>query len=124
MGSFTTLTTQLMDHCLVYFSFSVNPFSTEDIDNILEKSRRNNAECGITGLLLYMNGSVMQVLEGDEKAVDHLFERIKQDNRHQDVTQVFSRPILSRLFANWSMGYETVTAQELENIKHIVELYT
>jgi hypothetical protein len=113
-----------MDHCIVYFSFSVNPFSTEDIDTILAQSRRNNAEFGITGMLLYMNGSVIQVLEGDEKAIERLFERIKQDSRHRDVTQVFSRPILNRLFANWSMGYETVTAQELENIKHIVDLYT
>lgn len=113
-----------MDHCIVYFSFSVKPFSQEDITAILEQSRRSNAEHDITGMLLYMNDSIIQVLEGKQEAIEGLFSRIKRDKRHRNVTQVFSRPILDRLFADWSMGYETVTAQELDNIKHIVSLYT
>lgn len=113
-----------MDHCIIYFSFAVKPFSEEDISSILEQSRRNNAESGITGMLLYMNESIVQVLEGKQEALESLLSRIKQDVRHKDVVQVFSRPINARLFADWSMGYETVTARELENIKDIVNLYT
>jgi 3-hydroxy-3-methylglutaryl CoA synthase len=113
-----------MDHCIVYFSFSVKPFSKEDIFKILEQSRRNNPIYNITGMLLYLNGSVIQVLEGEQKAIEDLFDIIKKDPRHHRVNQVFSRPIINRIFANWSMGYETVTGQELENIRDIVNLYT
>jgi hypothetical protein len=113
-----------MDHCIVYFSFSVNPFTKEDINTILEQSRRNNPAHNITGMLLYLNGSVIQVLEGGQEAIENLFNKIKLDTRHCNVTQVFSRPIIGRIFADWSMGYETVTAQELENIKEIVNIYT
>jgi hypothetical protein len=113
-----------MDHCIVYFSFSVKPFSKEDITLILEQSRRNNSVYNITGMLLYLNGSVLQVLEGEQEAIENLFAIIKQDPRHHRVNQVFGRPILHRIFADWSMGYETVTVQELENIKGIVDLYT
>ena len=113
-----------MGHCIVYFSFSVKPFSEEDISSILEQSRRNNAENDITGMLLYMNESIVQILEGEQKALEGLMDRIKQDVRHKEVAQVFSRPVNTRLFADWSMGYETVTARELENIKDIVNLYT
>lgn len=74
-----------MDHCLVYFSFSVKPFSTEDISVIFEQSRRNNLEHNITGMLLYMAGSIIQILEGEQKVIENLFEKIKKDNRHKDV---------------------------------------
>ncbi|GAB3227519.1 BLUF domain-containing protein [Spirosoma arcticum] len=113
-----------MEHCIVYFSFSVNPFSQEDITTILEESRRNNAEHDITGVLLYMNGSIVQILEGQQKVIEDLLGRIKKDSRHKEVAQVFSRPIKARLFPDWSMGYETVTSRELANIKEIVNLYT
>lgn len=113
-----------MDHCIVYFSFAVKPLSNEDISAILEQSRRNNAERNITGMLLYMNGSIIQVLEGEKEAVESLLSRIQQDSRHRDVAPVFRRPIKERLFSAWSMGYETVTLRELENIKEIVNLYT
>lgn len=112
-----------MDHCIVYFSFSVKPFSEADITAILDQSRRYNTEHNLSGMLLYLNGSVIQVLEGKQDVVDLLYSRIKQDSRHRDVTQVFSRPILRRLFSQWSMGYETVTLQELDNIKDIVRIY-
>ena len=112
-----------MDHCIVYFSFSVEPFSEADINAILEQSRRYNVEHNVSGMLLYLNGSIIQVIEGKEDVINRLYGRIKQDARHRDVTQVFSRPIIERLFANWSMGYETVTVQELANIKDIVRIY-
>lgn len=113
-----------MDYCIVYFSFSVKPFSDEDLLAILEHSRRNNAERNITGMLLYMEGSIIQVLEGEQKAVEELLGRIQQDSRHRDVAAVFKRPIRKRLFGDWSMGYQTLTIRELENIKEIVNLYT
>lgn len=112
-----------MDHCIVYFSFSVKPFSEADINAILEQSRRHNSEHNISGMLLYLNGSVIQVLEGDEDDLNQLYSRIKVDTRHRNVTQVFSRPILERVFQKWSMGYETVTLQELDNIRDIVRIY-
>lgn len=113
-----------MDYCIVYFSSAVKPFSEEDILVILEQSRRNNAENNITGMLLYMDESIIQILEGEQKAVENLLARIQQDTRHRDIVAVFKRPIKERLFDAWSMGYETITARELENIKDIVNLYT
>src|SRR4028118_510447 len=67
---------------LVYVSSATRPFSGEDLHILLETCRKNNAELGVTGMLLYKDGNFMQVLEGDEGAVRGLYERIAADPRH------------------------------------------
>lgn len=111
-----------MEHCIVYFSSSTWLFQEEDLATILQQSRHNNAELGITGILLYVRGSIIQVLEGEKQTVEALYKRIEQDTRHTNVSIGLSRPIRQRLFANWSMGYETITSRQLEEIKAIVDL--
>lgn len=111
-----------MEHCIVYFSSWVEPFREEDLSTVLAQSRHNNNEAGITGVILYVRGSVIQVLEGEKEPLDTLYRRIEQDPRHTNVTPVLNRPIAQRLFAAWSMGYETITRRQLEEIKTIVDL--
>lgn len=64
----------------------------------------------------------MQVLEGEAQAIETLFDRIQTDRRHTDVTRVMNRPIAQRLFPNWTMGYETITRWQMEDIKATVVL--
>lgn len=111
-----------MDHCIVYFSNSAGPFEEKDLAVILQQSRQNNVQFGITGVMLYVRGSIVQVLEGEKEAVEIMYERILHDDRHTNVVGVLNRPIKERLFAQWSMGYETITTRQLEEIKAIVDL--
>lgn len=111
-----------MDHCIVYFSRAVEPFDEAAIEAILQESYQNNTRLGITGVLLYVRGSVIQVLEGQQTTIEALYRRIEQDRRHTEVDQVLSRPIMHRLFGRWSMGYETLTARQLEQIRLVVDL--
>lgn len=70
--------------------------------------------------MLYINGHIIQVLEGEQKAVEAFYKRIAQDPRHTDVTRVMNNPISHHLFGDWSMGYETITTSQLENINEII----
>jgi hypothetical protein len=109
-------------HCIVYFSTSVRPFENEDILNILHQSRQHNAQADISGMLLYMRGNIIQVLEGDKQAVLDLFGRIETDHRHTNVACVLNKPIEERLFADWNMGYQTTTSREFEAVKAIIDI--
>lgn len=113
-----------MVHCIVYFSSSVRLFQEEDIQCILQQSRHHNAQAGITGVLLYLHGNIIQVLEGDKKAVAALYQRIEVDPRHRDVTCVLNHSIQERLFSTWSMGYQTLTTAQFEQVKRLVDLDT
>ena len=109
-----------MAHCIVYFSTSVGLFQEEDLVAILEQSRQNNPKHDITGVLLYVRGSIVQVLEGDKEQIEALYRRIEQDHRHKNISRVLSRPISERLFTEWSMGYETLTSRQLDTLKTII----
>jgi len=111
-----------MEVCIVYLSSSVEPFKDEDLLKILQQSRTNNAEAGITGVLLYVRGSIIQVLEGDRDTVEALYRRIEEDPRHTRISQLLNRPINQRLFPSWAMGYETITDRQLQDFKDIVDL--
>lgn len=76
-----------------------------NVARILMTSRKNNARREIVGGLYYGDGFFFQYLEGEEKAVNELYERIAQDDRHRNVKTLFHEPLPARTFKNWSMKY-------------------
>lgn len=90
---------------LTYVSASTRLMSNDELLDILRVSKENNATLNITGMLLYRDGYFIQVLEGEETAVIKLYEKIQQDERHNNVLEVSRENISARSFADWSMGY-------------------
>jgi lipopolysaccharide biosynthesis regulator YciM len=97
---------------LVYVSDAAEEVSKDDLLTILAESRDKNAEAGITGMLLYKDGSYMQVLEGEEDAVRALYARIRRDPRHRGVVTLVEGQADHRSFADWSMGFQDLSSPE------------
>src|ERR1041385_1200188 len=91
---------------LLYVSNTAPEISLGELDNVLTSSRRNNALLGITGLLLFIDGGFLQVLEGEERAVRELYTHISSDPRHWNPKLMLDREVPARAFPNWSMGFE------------------
>ena len=72
---------------------------------ILATSRRNNADAGVSGALLFSAGWFAQVLEGDWDGVQATFERIQCDPRHLDTVVLQAGPVAELEFADWAMAY-------------------
>ncbi len=94
---------------LVYYSRSEIKGGAEtfakEVAGILAASRRNNASAGITGALMFSDGSFGQVLEGPRRGIETTFERIQRDPRHSEVSLLAFEPVSLTAFADWSMGY-------------------
>ena len=88
------------------------------------KVERNNAARGITGMLLYANGSFFQVLEGPEATLEQLFAKIAADPRHQRVTRIIQESIPQRAFADWAMGFSQLEAFELDQIEGMGDFFS
>lgn len=101
---------------LVYASAETTTLVREELVGILEHSRVANRARDITGILLYAEGSFFQVLEGDADAVDETFARIAHDPRHADIVIIVREPIHHRSFPDWSMGFASLTAEEVTEI--------
>lgn len=89
---------------LLYLSQSSNAISKEQVQKILESSRRNNPALGLTGVLIHGGGLFMQVLEGPEQAVLRTYVKIMDDKRHSDCQILYITPTDKRIFEGWSMG--------------------
>ena len=70
---------------------------------VCARSRRANSRIGVTSVLAYRNGYYLQSLEGPDNAVDSVFEAIKQDSLHQNLSLIFGHVTAKRYFPNWPM---------------------
>ena len=91
-------------------------FSPDELTDLLVTSRRNNHAAGLSGMLLYVNGHFIQTLEGPQDAVEQTFARIGRDPRHRDVLLVLRDETPTRVFAEWTMGFESVDPEEAASI--------
>ena len=105
-------------HYLIYTSKAVKPFDGDVLDKILNVSRAWNEDHDITGVLLYHNGNVMQVLEGPRNEILDLFEQIQKDKRHRDLHRLAFRSVEKRTFANWTMAFKDVNDDLFNRVDH------
>lgn len=94
---------------VTYLSRATAPLSADALLALLSQCHRNNTASGLTGMLLFGNGTFLQAIEGEEAAVDALLDRIAKDPRHTDLKILRREAITTRQFADWSMGFERVT---------------
>ncbi|MET4076244.1 BLUF domain-containing protein [Hymenobacter sp. UYCo722] len=102
---------------LVYQSFATLPMSEPELERVLAQSRAWNSAHGLTGILLYSDGGIMQVLEGARNEVQAIFARISRDNRHAHVVKLADGPIKHRQFEQWSMGFKAVNPTDFVQLK-------
>ncbi|PWA06190.1 BLUF domain-containing protein [Flavobacterium psychrotolerans] len=101
-------------HRIIYLSSAIKPLSAEKIDSLLKQARKFNLENNITGVLLYLEGNFLQVIEGPSKSIISLFERIKKDKRHTGILTVCNDVIYEKQFPDWSMGFSPIVYKKLQ----------
>lgn len=89
---------------VIYVSEASAPVDTAALATIKQQSGINNRQVAVTGMLIHQNGCFLQMLEGDEKRVRWLMEKIRRDPRHRRVRTVIEGASSRRCFASWSMG--------------------
>lgn len=90
---------------LIYASVASKPYSTKMLVELLEKARKRNTAAGISGMLLYHEGSFLQVLEGPAEHVDALYAKIQKDPSHTKPLLLSRESIEKKEFEDWSMGF-------------------
>ncbi|MES2663009.1 MAG: BLUF domain-containing protein [Pseudomonadota bacterium] len=99
---------------LIYVSTITEKFSGVEIEKILTKSQNNNKKKHISGVLFFNRNNAIQCIEGSAEAVNELYVKVAQDDRHRAVTLIDYRTVCKREFAQWAMGYVAETAKTKE----------
>jgi hypothetical protein len=97
---------------VIYASRASEQFSEHEIPDLLKQARLANAGHEITGMLLYVGGSFLQVLEGQPEIVDAVYAAILRDKRHGQVTLIARETILGRAYEGWTMNHTTLDPVE------------
>jgi len=100
---------------LIYASQTRPDFSQNDIQDMLRDAIRHNERNGLTGMLLFHSGQIVQCLEGSRQAVNEAYQRIVTDARHHSPMILGYQEISQRQFPDWAMGFigETSCPAEL-----------
>ena len=98
----------------IYSSVARASFSEDQIPALLSHARTANAARGVTGMLAYIGGNFLQVIEGTEEAIDELLTKISDDPRHKRLLILVREPIKVRSFVDWSMGFEALLPADVE----------
>ncbi len=108
---------------LIYASVATQDFKTEQLADLLRQAREANEDVGLTGILLYSGGSFFQVLEGEASHIDKLYQKLLLDKRHTQLTVIIREPIANRSFGSWSMGFSSVSPEDLTKIDGLNDFF-
>jgi hypothetical protein len=107
----------------IYASAASRDFETTELAELLGAARADNGKLGLTGMLLYAEGSFFQVLEGQPDVVEALYAKIERDRRHDQVTLIIKEPISKRYFDAWTMGFYEISREELAGMSGVNDFF-
>jgi hypothetical protein len=91
------------------------------VTEILIVARQNNMKTGVTGVLLFDGVHFMQALEGERGEVEHVYERIAQDLRHEEIELLECKPITERGYQAFPMAYGEGSADERDDLSRMLK---
>ena len=98
---------------VVYVSDATSELTLDELEKLLVQARKLNHDNGITGVLLYSGGNIMQCFEGPEAAIPVTYARIRSSRRHRNLVELMNEPVAQRSFDGWDMGLGGSTGSEL-----------
>ncbi len=107
---------------IIYISAAYKLMDEDELMDILTISRINNARKSITGILLYGEGTFIQVLEGDQNDLEQTYAKISCDNRHKGLIKIADAELNARNFPGWSMGFRSLNASMLSELEGFTDL--
>ena len=102
-------------HC-IYTSVQTHPLTSAEVAKLVQESRLHNKKNGITGILLHVEDTFFQVLEGESDVIESLYAKILEDTRHTRVTRIILEPIARRYFGDSLMNLAILSPAELTDL--------
>src|SRR3984893_17118063 len=95
---------------VIYVSSAAPDISEHDTVKFLNEARKANRKNDVSGMMLYIGGCFLQLLEGGAGKVDIVPGTIFQGKR--GMRMVLREPIAERESPEWTMGFEAVAPLE------------
>lgn len=91
---------------LIYTSTPAKIITEAELHELLQVSREANVRFNVTGILICLPESYIQLIEGPKDYIEQLYQNIQQDKRHLRVTLLQEDLIENRFFPDWTMAFK------------------
>ena len=98
---------------IIYYSEAKQCYRDDELIELAKRANIKNSTHCITGFITYKSGHFVQYIEGEEDKVEHLFNLIKKDERH-NVKFHISKKIKRSLLNCWNM--RLITEKTIEEL--------
>ena len=95
---------------VIYIGAAASEISEHDTAEFLKDARKTNRKHDVSGMMLYVGGCLLLLLEGEALKVDAAFQEIVAAKRELRV--VLRERVAEREFPDWTMGFEAVAPAE------------
>jgi hypothetical protein len=102
-----------MPYRLIYSSEATGDMPRPELEKMLAQSRARNRMRDVTGVLVFVDGVFLQILEGTRENVAELMEKIGHDPRHRGVKVFHEEDIEKRTFGSWRMAFVSPSAEDM-----------
>lgn len=103
---------------VAYVSSAVGQLSDAVLEELLTSARERNLEHGVTGVLLYHDGTFLQYFEGPPAGVATVYDHIRRSSQHRDIIELMRGAIAERAFPDWTMGFTYAQSSAMLQISH------
>jgi hypothetical protein len=115
-----------MRYAISYVSTANIDFQDQEIEDMMIKTNQFNSDEKITGILLYNERNFFQLIEGEKKAIQNLYEKIRQDSRHKDIIKILEKPVFEPSFDGYLTDFISDTKKynesQLKHYLHYIEV--
>src|ERR1700677_663114 len=95
---------------VIYLGAASSDLSEHDTVKFLNEARKANRKNDVSGMMLYVGGCLLLLLEGEAPKVDAAFREIVATKR--EMRAILREAVAEREFPDWIMGFEAVAPAE------------
>jgi hypothetical protein len=98
---------------VIYIGAAAPDISEQDTAELLKEARKTNRKNDVSGMMLYVGGRLLLLLEGEAHKVDAAFKEVAPK---RELRAILREPVAEREFPDWIMGFEAVAPAEVARL--------
>ncbi len=100
-------------HRVIYVSRAAENMNFASLSQIATTAQRYNERDNLSGVLLWVEGMFLQLIEGPKENLHNTLVRIQNDSRHSGLLRLSYRPTYEVICTDWTMGCYSAKASAL-----------
>jgi hypothetical protein len=107
--------------CVIFVSTIVKDLTDEKVKEILQVSREDRLQKGLTGLSILADLNTLVLIEGEKDRVKKQFEKAKKLQGHFNLIKVYEADIQQRSFEGYPLAFHVLSGNKF---KHLADFQT